>query len=442
MKISLRNTLPWISLLCAIFMYYTPTKSIHVIVTLSILTLIVAGYTVVKTDQKRLLYSSVLLMYVYATQFGLVIPYVLFGENTVSAYPAYTLRFLNSEWLNKALILGNVATLSLLIGAHISKRKKTFEWNEFVELNGIDKWENKTYRTGIILLVCVLMFFVYHILTGGMKLFSTYETYMQSKAYNSSLYSYILILFYVGTIYIASAGDVMKHKPGWIIWLLVSLIFAINGNKGEFLYAILAVLGMKGVAGKKISKHTVILILVIVLVLIPLITSLRSIGIVENLSKFSFNPFGAFSEMGMQIRTSVYTLESMNAGDIDFLYGKSYYQPIINILTPFASHSVATAKIREMLPGMGYNQVIESYANFGLFGVLLFFSLMGYILGRKETSIKNKPQLALWGTVTCILINATRNYFAFVPGQILLVAILYFITSKINIGLRIDRHAL
>ena len=38
-------------------------------------------------------------------------------------------------------------------------------------------------------------------------------------------------------------------------------------------------------------------------------------------------------------------------------------------------------------------------------------------------------KLAYIGTITCILINATRNYFAFVPGQIVIVSIIYLVEN-------------
>ena len=131
----------------------------------------------------------------------------------------------------------------------------------------------------------------------------------------------------------------------------------------------------------------------------------------------------------MQIRTSVYVLDDLQNGVYTFLYGKSYYQPIINMITPFLDHTTATDHIRLMYKGYGFNQVIEGYLNFGILGVIGYFGIVGYLLAKWENIIVNKMRLAYIGTITCILINATRNYFAFVPGQIVIVSIIYLVEN-------------
>src|SRR5699024_7804572 len=146
------------------------------------------------------------------------------------------------------------------------------------------------------------------------------------------------------------------------------LIFALNGNKGEFMYALLAILGLKGVQGQKITLKILALAGIVLFLIIPSITSLRNIGIIGNLSSIHIDFVDAFAEMGMQIRTSVYVLDDLQNGVYTFLYRKSYYQPIINMITPFLDHTTATDHIRLMYKGYGFNQVIEGYLNFGILG--------------------------------------------------------------------------
>ena len=393
-------------------------------------------WSVIKGDKGRITYTSALLFYTMAIQFGFALPYLFFGRETFHSYTDYTLRFMQSPYLSKAIMLGVIAVASMREGVLFSRRNSIFLEDITREYGTDEKTSNRLYVASIVLLLAVLVFFAYNILTGGMRLVSTYEVFRQSSAYNSSIYSYILILFYVGTIYLASAGTVKTHKLGWGIWLLLVLLFALNGNKGEFMYAMLAVVGMKGIEGQKITGKMLLMFALVLFLIIPGITSLRNIGIIGNLRNAQLDVFDAFGEMGMQIRTSVYVLQDIGDGKYGYLWGRSYWQPIFNIITPFLSHTQATAVIREMYPGHGFSQIIESYLNFHIIGVFAFFFIIGLLFGREEIRVRNKNQLAYFGTIVCIFINATRNYFAFVPGQIIIVSLLYLVITKTKVSHR------
>lgn len=433
MTISLSIFILLIELLILIISLPLSVLGVNEIVAITIFNIVLIGYREYVTDGRRLTFSSALLLYIIATEFGLVLPYKLVGESVVSDYSPWVIRFLHSEQLLKGLVLGNLAIISFEIGKYISRRKKPLkEKTQQDNRLGDTNIQKKLNFVANVSLFTVLFFFCYHILSGGMYLFSTYDVYRTSSAYNSPIYDFILVLFYVGTIYMAAAGSIRKNLLGWGIWLLIVAIFALNGNKGEFLYSLLAVLGMKGVEGSKINRRQIIVIIVIVFLVIPTITSLRNIGVVENLSQLSFKPFDAFVEMGMQMRINVEVLDAYEVNKIEPLYGRSYIQPIVNIFTPFLEHEYATTQIREMFPGMGFTQVIESYLNFGIFGVIFFHFLIGYFVSFKEAIVKSRYELAYVGTITCILINATRNYFAFVIGQILIVTSIYIIVRKLR----------
>ena len=235
----------------------------------------------------------------------------------------------------------------------------------------------------------------------------------------------------------AAAGSVKSHKVGWALWMVIVLIFALNGNKGEFMYALLAVVGMKGVQGQKINRKLIALIALTLIVIIPGITSLRNIGILGNIRNASINVFGAFGEMGMQIRMSVYTLRDLASGRYGYLWGESYWRPVFNLLTPIMiKHTQATAAVRSLYPGNGYSQVIESYLNFNIIGVVAFYLIIGFLIGKYEVKATDKGKLAYLGTIVCILINATRNYFAFVPGHILLITVIYVFVKGVKLSKR------
>lgn len=435
MKLELKpiSILIFFDLLICLCLYLWDITEFEAMSILSIITIILVIFSISKTDKKRFTYTSALMVYTLCTQFGLVVPYYILGREILSQYHDYTLSFLEYSELGKAMLLGNIAVLTFELFKRISK-KKYQRYLNFSQYEGYSSINYKSYIIGLCSLLIVLLYFVYHILFGSLRLISTYEIFMNSSAYRSPFYSYILILFYVGSIYLAAAGKIKEHKLGWSLWLVLVLIFAMNGNKGEFLYALLAILGLKGVQGLKITIKTIIVAALLVFLVIPSITSLRDIGIINNLNDIQINFFDAFAEMGMQIRTSVYVLNDLNEHKYTFLLGKSYYQPIINMLTPFLSHTTATQHIREMYVGYGFNQVIESYLNLGLLGVMTFFGFLGYILTKWENTIYDGLRLAYIGTITCILINATRNYFAFVPGQLVIVTVIYLFARIVRIN--------
>lgn len=393
-------------------------------------------WTVIKIDDRRISYSSALLFYTIATQFGLVIPYILVGRETFHSYKDYTLRFMQSPYLCRAIMIGIIAVTSMHLGIMMTRRKKQLRNIDIEQFDLKPQNAKRMYIAGSILLTLVLLYFFYNIFIGGMRLISTYQAYRESSAFNSGLYSFVLIMFYVGTIYLAASGRVFDHKLGWGLWLIIVFIFALNGNKGEFMYALLAVVGMKGIEGKKIDLKMSVSLGLILFIIIPGITSLRNIGILGNFRNADIEFFDAFGEMGMQIRMSIYSLQDIADGKYGYLYGRSYWQPILNIVTPFLNHSTATTSIRVLYPGHGYSQVIESYINFKIIGVISYFAILGWIVGKKECDVHDRGQLAYLGTVVCVFINATRNYFAFVPGHLILITIIYILIRGMKISLR------
>ena len=371
--------------------------------------------------------SSALITYTIFTQFGLIIPYYFWGDVVVSEYASWTLEFLSSSFLAKSVKMG-------ALGISVFETVRLFVAHKLnFKLNTIDSTTVTNFRVlhnmARVMLLAVFLFFAYHILTGGMRLFGTYEMYMASSAYNSSIYSYILIIFYIATIYLTSSGSFKNNKFSWVVWFVIVVIFAMNGNKGEFMYVLLASFGVYGLQGHKISWKLIAGGVGVVFFVIPSITSLRMLGISQNISSVAFNPFAAFAEMGMQLRTTVYTLESLHNGTVDFLYGQSYWQPLLNLI-PFAPHGFATGLLKTMFPGYGFNQIVESYLNFGIIGIALFYGIVSYLLSKNERRLNNELTLSLLGASTTVLINATRNYFAFVPGQLLIVLILHWINKR------------
>ncbi len=420
----------FLSLLFALGYYFFYDNDVIIASLFACLSIVLSIRNIIVTNNGRFSFSSAFISYTICTQFGLILPYLLIDESVVDGYPSWTISFLESSNLAPSIMLGSIAILcyefSRLLSVKVYKENVNHLQLGSVVKDKILKWFS------YLLLIIVFSFFLYHILTGGMLLFSTYEMFLDSSAYHSVYYPYILILFYVATLYLAASDKIKYSKFGWLLWFVIVTIFALNGNKGEFLYVLLAVFGLRGMLGYKMTFKMVASVGAIVFIVIPSITTLRSIGIVSNLSSVGFDPFGALTEMGFQIRTTIYTLDEIDMGRIVFLDGESYWRPIVNIFIPFIPHTTATDFLRELFPGYGYNQVIESYLNFGICGVVVFFCLSGYLLAKYERIANSTSGLAYLGTITTVMINAARNYFSFVPGQILIVSLLFIFYKRLK----------
>lgn len=380
--------------------------------------------------------TGVIFLYTLITQFGFVWVYFFLGSDYLSDYSSYTLRFLESPQLTNAILIGIMAIIVYTISATSnskfkislsnSKKKKTFS-------------QTKNHSTlvcvGYIFLIIVFLFYCYYITIGAFKIGRSYMEFRNNVIATSDIYAYILMLYSMGIIFIVATGTEKQIKIGIALYSLSAIILLLTGNKGEVFYSVLACIGVAKYRKFKINKKVMLLVSCIIFVIIPFITANRESGIMESFNNLSLNFTDAFTEMGMQIRVSVYTLDEFANGTRSLMYGYSYYAPVINIVSkiiPFLGLRLTVPRDYNFLTnyaGMGFSQVAESYCNFGLFGVLIFFFVIGRTIARMEKKELNNYQLAFAGCLTSILINVTRNRFAFVIGQTLII---YLIISAIK----------
>lgn len=366
--------------------------------------------------------TGVILLYTILTQFGLVIIYYFLGSSFLENYSTYTLRFLESDQLAKAILLGVIAIIIYTLSANISLKYESFT---YVERN-----EDKTLvGVGYLFLIIVFLFYCFYIAIGAFKIGGSYSEFRDNVISTSNIYAYILMLYSMGIIFVVAAGNKKQIKYGLLLYCMSAFILLMTGNKGEVFYSVLACIGVAKYRKFKINKKIFLLIFLIVFVLIPFVTANREAGIANSINNISVNFTDAFTEMGMQIRVSVYVLEEFARGTRELMYGYSYYSPVINIISkivPFLGLKVTVPSDYNFLTeyaGMGFSQVAESYCNFGIWGILIFYFIIGKMMSQKEKSYMDKYQLAFWGCLTSILINATRNRFAFVLGQTLMIYI-------------------
>lgn len=378
--------------------------------------------------------SSVLLLYTLCTQFGMVAVYFLLGRKFVSNYSSWTLAFLKSGNIVRAIAMGIIAVTVYTFSVNFASAKSC-PFNERKPCKRkFGTYENNiVVHVGYLMLLVTLVYLLYFLATGKITLHSTYGDFIKNVSSDNATWNTILILYATGIAYIVSAANKKQMKIGFTLYGITALILFVTGNKGEVLYAVLACVGVYQYRGNKLNLKMILLCAVVLFFIIPVITSSRGEGVLNSVSLSGGDFTSSLTEMGMQIRLSVFVLDEVQNGTRDLIWGYSYYSPFINILDTMLLNIGIRLKPPESFnfishfPGFGFSQIAEAYCNFGIIGVMIFYSVMGAVLSKIESKrvMLSPAQLAYFTSIITILINATRNRFAFVPGQILIMSFFY-----------------
>ncbi len=391
----------------------------------------------------------VFIVYNLLMHFGFgIVNFIISDAIPKELYATWTLAFLRSENYALAIIISSLAFETFTIAWLLGLKKRKFNGQLTVESNNVITREKTAfYFAGIMMLVVVFAYFVFLMAKGQLTLDMTYTDYREYVMKGNNIYSWIIVLYPTGLLYVIAASEGRKRSIGVALFTLTAIILLITGNKGEVFYAVLASLGILGYQGKKLDKKHVILLCVIMFIIIPVVTSTRSTTGVRDGFSLEFASFTeAFLEIGMQIRCLVYSLDGVQDGIYDFMYGYSYLKPLCGVLSyvifplgylPEIPIDLSTSK--SDFSGYGFTQVAEGYLNFGILGAVLLFAVLGYFIGKLEFSKIKISTLCFVGSVLAIFINMSRNTFIFVPGQVLVMFAIYFagkIASKIEIRSR------
>lgn len=409
-----------------IFFDVIPLMDNKDITLLSTYTIFLLVYVFVKAGNKFGM-SAALFAYLIFTQFGMSTIYYLFGPNSLSSFSRTTLNFLNSGMYNKAIILGLIASISYVYGSRLGSRFKIKKTKITLPENEI---ENKlVYYTGLLFLILTLLYLLFFILSGRVRLGMSYHSYLNSGIVNS-LYSWILFMYSIGICFVVSVSQSSKLRLGWMLFSLSALIFFSTGNRGEVLYATLAAMGIMYYKSEKLKFKYIFFALGLIFLVIPFIRNTRNLETINSLDFLTVNTFDAIAEMGHQLRLSVLILEEFSFGAREYLFGFSYYNPVINLIDNFVPWSIRLVppsdfNFESSFSGLGFSQVAESYANFGILGVISYHFFIAFMLRKAEARNLSGITLAYWGAILAILINATRNRFAFVVGQLFVLTVVY-----------------
>lgn len=410
------------------FLDIIPMTTNFNITMLSVITIFLLLYVFFRS-RDRYGMSAALLAYLIFTQFGMSTIFYLFGSELLSSFSNTTLKFLTSPMYSKAVIIGLVAVICYVYGIKLgSKGKKKLN----TELKPRDYTQsNLVYYTGMSFLLITLLYLILFIVSGRIYLGMSYHSYLNSGIVNG-FYSWILFMYSSGMCFTIAVADKVKLRNAIILFGLSAIIFFSTGNRGEVLYATLATMGVLYYKSNKLKFKYIFIAIGLVFIIIPFIRATRNMGTTSIIDLLTVNIFDSFAEMGHQLRLSVLILEDFVFGSREFLWGFSYYDPFINIIDNFIPGSIQLPRpqyfnFETAFSGLGFSQVAESFANFGILGVSTYHFLIAFFIRKAEIRNLQGIDLAYWGTILAILINATRNRFAFVIGQLLVLSMIMFI---------------
>lgn len=392
--------------------------------------------------------SLALLIYLILTQFGTcIVVYAIPVAQIVSR------GYYNTDWIYSsnyplAVQLGIIATIFYTFSVVWFGRRQDKKFNVDIQFQKNLKTQVKSNSLivyiGIFLICLVLLYTIIMAAIGEINLFGSYGQFLTFSQKNYATWGMMLILYATGFIFVVASGNKKQIKVAIILFSLMAFILLVTGNKGEVFYAVLAALGVYLTRQQKINTKLIVFIAVAFFIIIPSVSSLRVEGVLYSLKSIGVSLPDPFIEIGGQIRLSVFVLDELQAQSREYLYGFSYYNPIVNIINriiPLVPRLELPASFNfdTNFANMGFSQVTESYANFGLLGVMMFFTIQGYIVSKFDSiNISNKKR-ALYGGWLVIFINMTRNVFAFVVGQMLIVYLIWSFSSFFGEKIKIKR---
>ncbi|MBR4575107.1 MAG: O-antigen polysaccharide polymerase Wzy [Lachnospiraceae bacterium] len=381
--------------------------------------------------------TGVVLLYFFLSHFGLSIVHALFGVDGLK-YPSRTIDFLSSVNYPDALVLANIAMLSYTIAATRKQSHDSHGYNAPI-IN--DATNNVIFFIGSLLLIYSFIVMLVMFLRGQVSASMDYKLYREA-AFSNPFYSYMIVLYSFGGCFIFSVAERRQFIFAGVLFGLTAIMLLITGNRGEVLFPSLAIYAILRVRKIYFKKIFIVLGVIALIIIIPFISSARHAGgWVQLFQIYSSNFFSSildtFSEIGIQIRLTVYILNEYVAGTRKLLWGYSYYECFLRwfrwiLPTKISDFVPKSFNFRSEYSTMGFNQVAESFANFGLLGVVAFHYIIGGFMGKREKTINRPIDVAILGACCSVFINMTRNKFSFVPTHLLFIFAFYLLIRVIT----------
>jgi len=307
-----------------------------------------------------------------------------------------------------AMILYSCALISFSIGVScgVSCTTRKPVYGPSSDRNRIPVAKAITWAGAAIIFLDLVLFVVFLMQTGSLLkiLRLSYSEYWDFLTYEDPRFLMTFVQFMpVGLLLVYIGFWTRKVARRNLIYLDISSVLYIMwliliGARGPaFLFAI-AILYMRHLCHDRISNKTVIAAAVAFLFAIPIVASYRNLPTSQRaaaLKHADLNPLSGILEMGGTYRTLYAFAELFTSQQRPLMMGTSYLKAGQHLLPNLSMHKDSsqtagyyrsnvwiTDEIDPLLApqhlGLGSTGIGEPYANFGFFGVVLFFLVLGF----------------------------------------------------------------
>lgn len=234
-----------------------------------------------------------------------------------------------------------------------------------------------------------------------------------------------------------SLGVAMSVLPGawtatrWsiVIFALWALVALPIGLRGEVMFPTAAALMITSHRLKRVGILAALTVGILVLSLSAMFREVRREGWSGvDWSWQTVNPAAAVQELGQSLRPTFETIRWIEGGD-QFLEGGSYWAPVERgflRLFPVQARTegeedrrLLNVLVMERVGPIGFSPVAESYYNWGIPGVVVLLTAMGWIVAFLAVDPPSFLRQALMAAIYVPLLNHIRNSFAPVLAQTL-----------------------
>lgn len=208
---------------------------------------------------------------------------------------------------------------------------------------------------------------------------------LQDSFYLASFYRQIIILSFLLSLVAYLETKSRKSKLLTIASLFVCVLNSIVSVSRASIISVLIPLVYLMYIYKKLKKSQVVYVGLCIFLLMVVWKYWISVGVVLNSDAIQI-----YSELGTWIKIGNNILTDMSSNKLDYIYGKSYIETLINLIMPFVGFEplskwyVRNYEFETYLlgGGRGFSSAIEAYLNFGLMGCILVYFIYGMIFKR------------------------------------------------------------
>ncbi len=306
------------------------------------------------------------------------------------------------------------------------------------------------YLDGVYLLALSILFILYAYATlGDLTRYSRVDFF---RGIGDTRGIGLFLMTFPSCIILITLGAANKKQKmiSYLVAIVGISILLLSGYRSAALFPVLAGLILWNKTRNRIPKYITVSIFIITIIIIPATGYLRSIGPYRNINAESISTAVEKSTVNETMRTMGQTggilahILKLVPKEDPYRYGNSYLDAVRNSapnlsLTTRKSTRKETKEsglnktniVRNLSPsewltyriayqkflngeGVGFSAIGEAHLNYGVLFVVIFFMLLGLILGKLDSmDIRNHPNIVFFGaTMYWPLMRSVRNDFS------------------------------